>query len=104
MDHPDLFIDEAHYQLHTLHGRIDLLFSIGDMSFEQVWRNRVDTELDGVTVHFISKRDLIENKRQIGRLIDLANAEQLALIPSEPASQPPERHPSQSGTREEGHE
>lgn len=83
MDHTDLLIDDAHYQLTTEEGRIDLLTSIGEMSFEQVWRNRVDAEIDGVTVHFISKGDLIENKRQVGRLIDLADAEQLALLPDE---------------------
>jgi len=81
MDHTDLLDDSAHYQLHTEHGRIDLLSSIGEMPFEQVWRNRVDAEIDGVTVHFISKQDLIENKRQVGRLIDLADVEQLELVP-----------------------
>lgn len=81
MDHTDLLADDAHYQLHTEYGRIDILSSIGEMPFAQVWRNRVDAEIDGVTVHFICKSDLIENKRQVGRLIDLADAEQLALIP-----------------------
>ena len=42
------------------------------MSFEQVWANHVDAVIDGVVVHFISKKDLIGNKRQVGRLIDLA--------------------------------
>jgi hypothetical protein len=76
----DLLVDYGHHQLHTQHGRIDFLTSIGDMPFEQVWRNRVETEIDGVTVSFISREDLIENKLQVGRLIDLADAEQLALL------------------------
>ena len=76
----NLLTVDSHYQLDTQYGRIDVLSSIGDMRFDQVWRNRVDTEIDGVTVHFISKQDLIENKRQVGRLIDLADAEQLSLL------------------------
>lgn len=83
MDYTDLPTGEAHYQLHTENERVDVLRSIGAMSFDQVRRNHVDAEIDGVTVHFISKEDLIENKRQVGRLIDLADAEQLALVPSD---------------------
>lgn len=79
----DLLAEDAQYQLQTEHGRIDLLTSIGEMPFDQVWRNRVDAEIDGVTVHFISKQDLIENKRQVARLIDLADVEQLELVPEQ---------------------
>ncbi len=81
MDHADLLADYGHFQMETEHGRVDLLASIGEMTFEQVWRNRVDAEIDGVTVRFISKDDLMDNKRQIGRLLDLADVEQLALVP-----------------------
>lgn len=49
--------------------------------FDQVWRNRVETVVEGLLVTFISKADLIENKLQVGRLRDLADAEELALIP-----------------------
>ena len=98
MDATDLLTDEAHYQLHTEYGRIDLLTSIGDMKFDQVWRNRVDAEIDGVTVHFISKQDLIENKRQVGRLIDLADVEQLVLIPGNVRLQLPEQPADEGST------
>jgi len=37
--------------------------------------------VEGISVPFISKPDLIENKRQMGRLRDLADAEELGLIP-----------------------
>ena len=90
LDCTDLLTEYEHFQLHTEHGRIDILTSIGEISFDQVWRNRVDADIDGVIVHFISKADLIENKRQIGRLIDLADAEQLELAPDPPALQLPE--------------
>lgn len=91
VDHTDLLADYAHYQLHTECSRADLLASIGDMPFDQVWANRVDAEIDGVTVRFISKSDLIANKLQVGRLIDLADVERLSLLPEVAALQlPPE--------------
>ena len=90
MDATDLLDDVEHYQLQTEHGRIDLLTSIGEMNFDQVWRNRVDAKIDGVTVRFISKEDLIENKRQAGRKIDLADVEELELLPGSLDLQLPE--------------
>ncbi len=51
------------------------------MPFDQVWRNRVETEFGGLQIPFISKSDLIQNKLQIGRLRDLADVEELELIP-----------------------
>jgi hypothetical protein len=41
----------------------------------------VETEVEGLSVPFISKADLIENKKQVGRLRDLADVEELNLIP-----------------------
>ena len=34
----------------------------------------------GLTIPFISKSDLMENKRQVGRLRDLADIEELSLV------------------------
>ena len=87
LDATDLLVDYTHYKFNTDHGRIELLSGIGGMSFDQVWDGRVDEEIDGVLVHFISKRDLIENKLQVGRLRDLADAEELALLPDQPRLQ-----------------
>jgi predicted nucleotidyltransferase len=81
LDHTDLLIDYAHFQLKTEDIRVDFLTSIGEMSFDQVWSNRVEEEIDGIRVQFISRQDLIANKLQVGRLLDLADAEQLALLP-----------------------
>ncbi len=94
----DLLTEDAQYQLETEHGRIDLLTSIGAMPFDQVWRNRVDVEIDGVIVHFISRQDLIENKRQVGRLIDLADVEQLALLPEQTTVQLPSDSDTEAGS------
>ena len=77
----DLLDDEENLRFGPEQDHIDILASIGEMSFDQVWRNRVETKLNGIAVPFISKADLIENKRQVGRLRGLADAEELALIP-----------------------
>jgi len=77
----DLLDEEENLRFGPEEDHIDILASIGEMPFDQVWRNRIETEVEGLTVPFISKADLIENKRQVGRLRDLADAEELALIP-----------------------
>jgi len=77
----DLLDEEENLRFGPADDHIDILASIGEMPFDQVWRNRIETQIEGVPVPFISKSDLIENKRQVGRLRDLADAEELALIP-----------------------
>lgn len=77
----DLLDEEENVRFGPAEDHVDILPSIGEMPFEQVWRNRVETDVEGLPVPFISKADLIENKRQVGRLRDLADAEELALIP-----------------------
>ena len=76
----DLLDDEENLRFGPEEDHIDVLASIGEMSFEQVWRNRIVAEVEGLSIPFISKPDLIENKRQVGRLRDLADVEELGLI------------------------
>lgn len=76
----DLLDDEENLRFGPQEDHIDILASIGTMPFDQVWRNRVETVVEGVSIFFISKADLIENKRQIGRLRDLADVEELELM------------------------
>jgi hypothetical protein len=77
----DLLNDEENLRFGPEEDHIDILPSIGEMPFDQVWRNRVETTVAGLHVPFISKPDLIENKLQIGRLRDLADVEELSLVP-----------------------
>ena len=83
MDSTDLLIDYAQFQMKTPMGRVDFLHSIGDMPFDQAWNGRVEEEVDGIRVYFISKQDLIENKLQVGRLQDLVDAEKLGRLPEQ---------------------
>jgi hypothetical protein len=77
----DLLDDEENLRFGPEEDHIDILASIGEMPFDQVWRNRIASEVEGISIPFISKTDLIENKRQVGRLRYLADAEELASIP-----------------------
>jgi hypothetical protein len=77
----DLLSDSENIRFGPQEDHVDILSSIGEMSFDQVWRNRIDTVFEGVPVSLISKADLIENKRQVGRLRDLADVEELESLP-----------------------
>ena len=77
----DLLDDEANLRFGPDEDHVDILASIGEMTFDQVWRNRMEAEVEGLRVPFISKADLIANKRQTGRLRDLADVEELERLP-----------------------
>jgi hypothetical protein len=76
----DLLNDEDHLRFGPDEDHIDILASIGEMPFDQVWRNRLVTEVGGLSIPFISRSDLIQNKLQVGRLRDLADAEELTRL------------------------
>ncbi len=57
--------------------RIDLLTSVSGLTFEPVWAERIEVEIDGLTVPVIGRRALIENKRAAGRPKDLADIHDL---------------------------
>lgn len=71
-EHPDRVV-----QLGMAPNRIDLLTKIDGVSFEDAWKNRVEGEIDGLCVNFISLEDLKRNKRASGRKQDLADLEAL---------------------------
>jgi hypothetical protein len=57
--------------------RIDILQHIDDVDFDDAWTNRVDTIDGDVTVHVISREELIRNKLSCGRPRDLLDVEEL---------------------------
>ena len=77
----DLLNDEENLRFGPSENHVDILASIGEMPFDQVWRNRIHAEVEGLSIPFICKSDLIESKRQTGRLRDLADIEELSRIP-----------------------
>jgi len=64
-------------QLGVPPNRIDLLTSITGVPFDEAWGDRVDADLEGTRVSFISRQALIRNKRVAGRAQDKADLEVL---------------------------
>lgn len=57
--------------------RIDLVTSISGVTFEEAWQDRVNAQLDGLPVAFLSLRALRKNKAAAGRPKDLADLDAL---------------------------
>ena len=57
--------------------RIDLLTGIDGVGFDEAWNRRVEFEINGRRVPFISREDLISNKRAVARPQDLADVAKL---------------------------
>ena len=70
-------------QLGVAPNRIDLLTAIDGVSFDQAWQGRVAGRFGTESVPFLGRRELLANKRAVGRLQDLADIE--ALGSDEPA-------------------
>jgi hypothetical protein len=65
------------YQIGVAPIRIDILMSIDGVEFEPAWAAREQRPFGGQLTNFISRADLIRNKRASGRLQDLADVERL---------------------------
>ena len=57
--------------------RIDVLTSISGVEFDAAWPGRVTHDVGGLAVPFLSRADLIRNKRAAGRAKDRADLEAL---------------------------
>jgi hypothetical protein len=60
--------------------RVDILTDIPGVTFDEAWSSRIYVTLDQVMLPVIGKAQLIKNKRAVGRLQDLADAEELEKI------------------------
>ncbi|MDZ4694272.1 MAG: hypothetical protein SGI86_03930 [Deltaproteobacteria bacterium] len=72
------------YQMGLPPRRIDILTSISGLGFESVWQGRLMTEVKGLSLAFIGRVELIENKRASARpkdLVDVAALESRTLPP-----------------------
>ena len=61
----------------TAPNQIEIITSASGVQFEECYRERIDTTLDGEPVSLISLPKLRINKRAAGRLKDLADLEEL---------------------------
>ena len=62
-------------------NRIDLAKGIRGLDFAEAWLHRETTELGGIHVHVIGRKELIAAKRECGRAKDLVDAEALEAAP-----------------------
>lgn len=67
------------YHMGRAPARIDVLMSLKGLDFEGSWAKRVEAAFGDVTTQFLSARDLITNKRLVGRAQDLMDVESLLL-------------------------
>jgi hypothetical protein len=60
-------------------SRIDILFDLTGLTFENAWDRRVTTIIGEIKTNFLSRVDLIINKEAVGRKQDLADVEKLRI-------------------------
>ena len=65
------------YQMGNPPFRLDIMMSIPGVEFETAWEHREEVLLEGLTIPFISKADLIRAKDAGGSAQDLIDAENL---------------------------
>lgn len=65
------------FQIGVEPNRIDILTAIDGVRFPTAWENRARRVLGGVPVAYLGLRELIRNKRSVGRPKDLADLETL---------------------------
>lgn len=71
LTHADFSEPGYFYQMGNPPMRIDVMMEIPGGDFNAAWKRRNSIELDGTSVHFISKEDLIVVKKASGRDQDL---------------------------------
>jgi len=57
--------------------RIDILNTISGVEFDEAYANKIDGEVDGLNIYFISIPDFIKNKQASGREKDLGDIKSL---------------------------
>lgn len=70
----DLETPDIVFQIGIAPRRIDLLTSIAAVEFDAAWPERIEVDVEGLTVPVIGRAHLLVNKRSTGRPKDLADA------------------------------
>jgi hypothetical protein len=73
----DFALEGFFYQMGRPPARVDILMSLQGVLFANAWSNRVASDFDGVTGYVLSRKDLIANKRAVGRPQDLVDVNSL---------------------------
>ncbi len=59
---------------------IELINAVSGLSFESAWKNKVKGEYGGTKVYYLSKSDLLKNKKASGRPQDVADIAELKRL------------------------
>jgi hypothetical protein len=65
------------YQMGNPPFRVDIMMSVAGVTFETAWANRENSQVEGLTIPFISKADLIKTKESSGRDQDRMDVKKL---------------------------
>lgn len=69
------------YQIGVPPNRIDVLTAVEGLRFSECWERRVPAKFGGVDVAYLSREDLILNKKSVGRPQDLEDVRALEQAP-----------------------
>ena len=73
----DLAADRMVFQIGIPPQRIDVLTSVTGLQFDAAWRTRRILRVNDLDLPFLGREELLRNKRETGRLKDLADANTL---------------------------
>jgi hypothetical protein len=73
----DFASDDLIVQIGVPPSRVDVITSIEGVSFDEAWPNRKVIVVDGIGVSVIGRRELLTNKRAVGRPQDRADVARL---------------------------
>ncbi|MGC3967086.1 MAG: hypothetical protein QM775_06850 [Pirellulales bacterium] len=73
----ELQMPDLVFQIGIAPRRIDILTTIDGVAFDEAWTSKTEWEYEGRRYPVIGRQSLIKNKRAVGRLKDLADAEWL---------------------------
>ncbi|MFW6010305.1 MAG: hypothetical protein ACOC9H_00150 [Gemmatimonadota bacterium] len=98
----DLLKPDLVFQIRVEPRRIDILTSIDGVDFDEAWQHRIVARINEIDVPVIGLRELVENKRAVGRTRDLADIERLESEAEQRSREGEEsngRNPSRSSGR-----
>jgi hypothetical protein len=76
----DLEREGTIYQVGVPPNRVDVITAVDGVAFAESWRERLDVDIDGLRIPVIGRRQLIANKRAVGRPQDLVDATLLEAL------------------------
>jgi predicted nucleotidyltransferase len=76
----DLQTEGTIYQVGVPPNRVDVITTVDGVQFPDAWQDRAEVDIDGLRIPIIGRRQLIVNKRTVGRPQDLVDADLLESL------------------------